>query len=88
MTRIEARVKQESYLMMMKIRSSRIQNAMRFLFAMTIKEKSSTSLRNLFNQFRDELPFHCRHARDNSKGQYMDEDYNEALWSIDDILRR
>ena len=26
--------------------------------------------------------------RNNTNGPYMESDYNEALWSIDDILRR
>ena len=60
----------------------------RLLFAMIVRENSPTSPKNLFNQFRDELASDYRHNRDNTNGPYIESDYNEALWSIDDILRR
>ena len=52
---------------------------------MIVRENSPTSPKNLFNQFRDELASDYRHNRDKT---YIESDYNEALWSIDDILRR
>ena len=63
-------------------------NEFRLLFAMIVKENSPTSPKNLFNQFRDALASDYRHNRDNTNGPYIESDYNEALWSIDDILRR
>ena len=60
----------------------------RLLFAMIVRENSPTSPTNLFNQFRDELASDYRHTRDNTNGPYIESDYNEALWSIVDILRR
>ena len=60
----------------------------RLLFAMIVRENSPTSPKNLFNQFKDELASDYRYNRNNTNGPYMESDYNEALWSIDDILRR
>ena len=61
---------------------------LRLLFATIIRENSPSNPINLFQQFKDDLAYDFRHQRDPTNGPYIQDDYNEALWSIEDILMR
>ena len=61
---------------------------LRLLFATIIRENSPSNPINLFQHFKDDLAYDFRHQRDPTNGPYIQDDYNEALWSIEDILMR
>ena len=60
----------------------------RILLAMIVRKNFPTSPLNLFNAAKNKLASNFRHDWDNLNGPYQNDDYNEALRSIDDILRR
>ena len=60
----------------------------RLLFATIIRENSPSSSFNLFHTVKLDLASDFRHQRDYLNDQYTDDDFNEALWEINEILRR
>ena len=61
---------------------------LRLLFATIIRENSPSNPSNLFQILKDDLAYDYRHQRDSTNGPFLQDDYNEALWDIDDILMR
>ena len=60
----------------------------RLLFATIIRENSPSSPFTLYHAVKFDLASDFRHQRDNLNGLYTADDFNEALWEIDEILKR
>ena len=60
----------------------------RLLFATIIRENSPSSPFILYQTVQFDLAADFRHQRDNLNGPYTADDSNEALWEIDEILKR
>ena len=60
----------------------------RLLFATIIRGNSPSSPFILYQTVKFDLASDFRHQRDNLNGPYTADDFNEALWEIDEILKR
>ena len=43
---------------------------------------------NLFESLKNDLAYDFRHQRDPTNGPFIEDDYNEAKWALEDILMR
>ena len=60
----------------------------RLLLATIVRENSPSSPLTLYEAVKFDLASDFRHLRDNLNGPFTNNDFNEALWEIDEILRR